>query len=155
MPAPRRKPVTWRSGLEDMTAGDLTDRGVPFSYEAVKVRYTKPASSHTYTPDFILPNGIVVETKGRWEADDRQKHQLVREQHPDLDIRLLFTRSASLLRKGAKSSYADWCLKHGIQFADAPTAAQRKKGITQFIPQSWIDEPPCDRRLRAIEAAQL
>jgi len=154
MPA-RRKVVTWRSGLEDQTAEDLAARGVPYRYEEVKLSYLKPASKHTYTPDFILPNGIVVETKGRFEVDDRQKHELVRAQYPDLDIRLVFTRSASLLRKGAKSTYADWCAKRGILFADAPTAAQRKRGITQIVPQEWIDEPPCPARLQALIDASV
>lgn len=154
MPA-RRKVVTWRSGLEDQTAEDLAARGVPYQYEEVKLAYVKPASKHTYTPDFILPNGIVVETKGRFEVEDRQKHELVRAQYPNLDIRFIFTRSASPLRKGAVTTYADWCAKRGIKFADAPTAAQRKRGVTQIIPQEWIDEPPCPLRLQALIDASV
>lgn len=149
----RRKAATWRSGLEGLTAEDLAVRGVPYRYEEVKLGYTRPASKHTYTPDFILPNGIVVETKGLFDVDDRKKHELIRAQFPDLDIRLVFSRSASPLRKGAKSSYGDWCLKHGILFADAPTAAQRKRGITQIVPQAWIDEPACPVRLQALADA--
>lgn len=128
-----------RSGLEDKTMGDLAARGVSYRYEEVKVRYQKPASDHKYTPDFVLPNGIIVETKGRFEPDDRQKHELVRAQHPHLDIRFVFSRSASPLRKGAKTTYAAWCSKRGFHFAD------------KSIPQSWIDEAPCPRRLAAIE----
>lgn len=153
MPAPRRKPVTWRSGLEQDTQEDLTTRGVPFRYEEVKFRYIVPETPHTYTPDFILKNGIVVETKGRFEIEDRKKHVLLKKQHPDIDIRFVFSRSASPLRKGAKSTYADWCLKNGFKFADAPTAAQRKRGHTQIIPQAWIDEPPDPVRIAAIEKA--
>lgn len=149
----RRKAVSWRSGLEDQTAEDLAARGVPYRYEEVKLEYTQPASNHTYTPDFILPNGIVVETKGLFDVDDRKKHKLIRAQFPHLDIRLVFSRSASPLRKGAKSSYGDWCRKHGILFADAPTAAQRKRGITQIVPQEWIDEPACPVRLQALADA--
>lgn len=96
----RRKPVTWRSGLEKSIQEDLTSRGVPFRYEEVKVSYTKPASKHSYTPDFILPNGIIIESKGLWDVEDRQKHKLLREQHSDLDIRFVFTRSKAPIRKG-------------------------------------------------------
>lgn len=149
----RRKPTTWRSGLEDQTAEDLAARGVPYRYEEVKLRYTKPASNHTYTPDFILPNGIVVETKGQFDVDDRRKHELVREQHPDLDIRLVFTRATAPIRKGSPTTYADWCAKRGIKFATAPTAAERKRGITQIVPQEWIDEPACPVRLQALADA--
>lgn len=139
--AARRKPVAWRSGLEQRNQEDLAARGVPFRYEEVKLRYTRPATDHTYTPDFILPNGIVVETKGLFDIEDRKKHLLVREQHPGLDIRLVFSRSASPLRKGAKSSYADWCRKHRILFAD------------KLIPAAWVAEPPCSVRLKAIQDA--
>lgn len=153
MPAPRRKAVTWRSGLEQRIQEDLTARGVPYRYEEVRLAYVKPQTNHKYTPDFILPNGIVVESKGKFEADDRQKHVLLKQQHPELDIRFLFTRSASPLRKGAKSTYADWCLKEGFQFADAPSAAKKNEGLP-LVPQAWIDEPAEPARIAAIEAAQ-
>lgn len=132
---------------------DLAARGVPYRYEEVKVGYDKPATKHKYTPDFILDNGIVVETKGKFDVADRQKHELVKAQHPDLDIRFVFTRSASPIRKGSPTSYADWCAKRGFLFADAPTLAQRRKGFTQVIPQAWIDEPNDPERHAAIAAA--
>jgi hypothetical protein len=140
MPA-RRTPVAWRSGLEDKVAADLTSRGVSYTYEDHKVPYVKPETSHRYTPDFRLPNGIFVEVKGLFDLEDRNKHVLVKEQHPALDIRFVFSRSASPLRKGAKSTYADWCRKHGFQFAD------------KLIPQAWIDEAPEASRLAAIDTA--
>lgn len=140
MPA-RRKAVSWRSGLEQRNQEDLAQRGVPYRYEEVKLRFTKPATAHTYTPDFILPNGIIVETKGLFDVDDRKKHVLLHEQYPDLDIRFVFSRSASPLRKGAKSSYADWCRKNGFQFAD------------KLIPPAWTAEPLDPVRLAAIEKA--
>ena len=33
-----------------------------------------------------LPNGVLVEVKGRWTPENRKKHLLVRAQHPELDI---------------------------------------------------------------------
>lgn len=120
---------------------DLTERGVRFRYEEFKVGYTKPASSHKYTPDFVLPNGIIVETKGLWDVDDRKKHELIRKQHPKLDIRFVFSRSASPIRKGSKTTYADVCTKMGITFAD------------KVVPQAWIDEPDDPSRHSAILAA--
>lgn len=130
-----------RSGLEDRTMKDLADRGVPYRYEKVKVAYTKPESGHKYTPDFELENGIIIETKGLFTAPDRQKHLLVKQQHPELDIRFVFSRSASKITKGSKTSYADWCVKNGYQFSD------------KTIPQSWVDEPSEPSRLAAILAA--
>lgn len=142
MPSPTRRVVqAWRSGLETKTAEDLTQRGVPFRYEEIKLRYAKPATNHKYTPDFVLPNGIIVETKGRFEVDDRQKHLLIKQQHPDVDIRFVFTRSKAPIRKGSKTTYADWCLKNGFQFAD------------KAVPQAWLDEPTDPAKHAAIEQA--
>lgn len=136
-----RKAIGWRSGLEQKVQEDLAERGVPYRYEEVKVRYERPATSHTYTPDFILPNGIIVETKGLWDVEDRQKHKLLRVQHPNLDIRFVFTRSKSPIRKGSKTTYGDVCLKLGIKFSD------------KVIPLEWTAEPDCPLRHAAIAAA--
>lgn len=138
----RRKAVTWRSGLEELVAGDLTSRGVPYRYEEIKFSYSKPATSHKYCPDFVLlDNGIVVETKGIFDAADRKKHELIKAQHPGLDIRFVFTRSKSRLSKVSKTTYADWCAKRGFQFAD------------RLIPAAWTDEPNDPQRHEAIRAA--
>lgn len=71
----------YRSGLEDVISKDLKDRGVDFGYETVKINW-KLVENKTYTPDFILPNGIIIESKGRFVPDDRKKHLKVREQKP-------------------------------------------------------------------------
>lgn len=131
----------FRSGLEEQVAHQLHTAGVPFEYESIKVHYTKPARNAKYSPDFILPNGIVVETKGRFVVEDRQKHLILRDQHPELDIRLVFSNSKTKISKGSKTSYADWCIKYGFVYAD------------KLIPQGWLKEPPCTRRLAAIEGA--
>lgn len=128
----RRKKVlkkkTFRSGLEDTTALQIKSKGAKLLYETSKIKYTIPESDHVYTPDFILPNGIIVETKGRFMIEDRKKHLLIRAQHPEKDIRFVFTRSATKLYKGARTTYADWCVKYNFKFAD-------KK-----IPDSWFNE---------------
>ena len=127
-----RKVGSFRSGLESKVSQQLEARGVKAEYEMWKIPYVVPASNHTYRPDFILPNGIIVETKGLWEADDRKKHLLIREQMPELDIRLVFSSSRSKLYKGSPTSYAEWCEKHGILFAD------------KLIPVEWLKEPKRD-----------
>src|SRR3546814_19922388 len=113
---------------------DLDERGVPYRYEEVKVRYDKPATSHTYTPDLILKNGIIVETKGIFDVDDRRKHELIKAQHPGLDIRFVFSRSKSPIRKGSKTTYADWCAKRGIPFADKQIGrASCRERVWQYV----------------------
>jgi len=118
----------WRSGLEEDVAKALTDAGVPFTYEEVKIKYIKPASEHQYTPDFVLDNGIIVETKGRFLIADRKKHMLIKRQQPHLDIRFVFSNSKQKLNKGSYTTYAQWCVKNGFQYAD------------KTIPEDWIKE---------------
>ncbi len=124
-----RKVGAFRSGLEDKVSKQLEAKGVNFEYEQWRIPYVIPASDHHYTPDFLLPNGIFVETKGLWESDDRKKHLLIKEQYPDLDIRFVFTSSRSKLYKGSPTSYAEFCEKRGIKFAD------------KLIPAEWLKEP--------------
>lgn len=116
----------YRSGLEEQTAKDLKKREVPFSYEERKIKWLD-SKIRTYTPDFELPNGVIVETKGRFVAADRRKHLEIKKQFGDkYDIRFVFTNSRAKLYKGAKSSYADWCNKHGFLYAD------------KTIPEEWL-----------------
>lgn len=118
----------YRSGFEHKISEQLEQQNINPQYETTVVKYTIPARDSKYTVDFTLPNGILVETKGRWMPEDRKKHLLVKEQHPELDIRIVFQSAKSKLRKGSKTTYADYCDKHGIQWAE------------KTIPQSWIDE---------------
>ena len=133
----------YRSGLEEDNAEWLRKLGVKFTYEELVINYWKPIKKykmkhtfedwitepnkvisdwepvtyHKYTPDFqILSNGIIIETKGRFLSKDRVKHLLIKAQHPSLDIRFCFSRSRAKLRTGGKSSYGDWCKRHGFKY---------------------------------------
>ena len=115
----------YRSGFEQTLANQLQRSGVAFEYETLKLEYRKVA---TYTPDFILPNGIIIEAKGVWTVEDRTKHLLVREQHPHLDIRLVFMNASNKIRKGSDTTYARWCEKKNILYAH------------KTIPKSWLSQ---------------
>ena len=117
----------YRSGLEHVVLNSLTDRNCTAQYECMKIEW-EDLSYRKYTPDFLLPNGIIIETKGRFTPADRIKHLAIQKQHPNLDIRFVFSNSNSKLRKGAKTTYADWCVKNGFLYAD------------KDVPQEWIDE---------------
>ncbi len=118
----------WRSGLEERIARELKAQKVAFSFESQIIHYTRPEKKCRYTPDFILPNGIIIETKGRFVTADRQKHLLVKAQHPELDIRFVFSNSRQRISKRSKTTYAMWCEKHGFQYAD------------KHIPPNWLKE---------------
>lgn len=117
----------YRSGLEERISEQLDDLSVPFKYEEFKIKY-EVHETRTYTPDFELPNGIIIESKGRFVSNDRKKHLLIKKQHPELDIRFVFSNSNAKINKGSKTSYADWCDKNGFLYAD------------KLVPEEWIKE---------------
>ena len=116
----------YRSGLEDKVARSLQELGIDPRYEQEKITYTVPARKATYTPDFRLPNGIFVETKGRFVVADRQKHLFIKAQHPELDIRFVFSNSKAKISKTSTTTYAQWCEKNGFKYAD------------KEIPNEWL-----------------
>ena len=118
----------YRSGFEHKVSDQLKENKINFGYETTVIDYIKPETKHTYTIDFTLPNGILVETKGRWVPEDRKKHLLIKKQHPELDIRIVFMSGKTKIRKGSKTTYGMFCDKHGILWAE------------KTIPESWFSE---------------
>ena len=116
----------YRSGFEHRVADQLKESKTKFEYEKTVIDYIKPETHHKYTVDFTLPNGILVETKGRWVLEDRKKHMLIKQQHPELDIRIVFQNPRGKIRKGSKTTYADYCDKNGIVWAE------------KEIPTDWL-----------------
>ena len=95
-----------------------------YEYETHKVAYQ---IQHNYIPDFCLPNGVILEAKGYWDAEDRRKIKAVKEQNPDLDLRMVFQDPYNKISKGSKTTYAKWCEKHDIKWCSFAT-----------IPIEWL-----------------
>jgi hypothetical protein len=115
MPRKKKKKIQFRSKFEERVAENLNSRKIPFKYEDVKLEYTVPSVKRKYTPDFSIGE-MLIEVKGLFDYDSRMKMLLVKEQHPDRDIRLLFMRDQPI-RKGSETRYSDWCTTHGFKFA--------------------------------------
>lgn len=122
------KLLGFRSGLEERVAAQLDALGVAYEYEKLKVKYIRPASEHIYTPDFQLPNGIIVETKGRFTTQDRMKQIMIKKANPKLDIRFVFSNSKARISKASRTTYGEWARKNGFKYAD------------KLIPKEWINE---------------
>lgn len=133
----RRKPrgtskastSTYKSSLEQAVALGLEALGVPVLYETEDVAYEVPAKRHKYKPDFLLPNGIRIEAKGYFTAEDRKKMVAVKASNPFMDIRFVFGRASNKLNKLSPTTYAKWCEDHGFKWAE------------KVVPRDWLEEP--------------
>lgn len=120
----KKTQTRYRSKFERTTAEALKKKGVAFGYEKHRFAYVK---THYYTPDFLLPNGIYVETKGRFTSADRSKILAILSNHPGIDLRMVFMKD-NYLYKGSKTKYTKWCKEHNIKCA------------VGTIPNSWLKE---------------
>jgi len=119
----------FRSKLELGIAQQLVKHQVPFEYEEHSFEYY--VNVRKYTPDFLLfPNRrrkkFFIEVKGYFTVKDRMKHLYIQKQHPDVDIRFLFGNAQNKIRKDSKTTYAQWCDKHGFKWAEG------------VIPKEWL-----------------
>ena len=122
-----KKTFKFRSGLEERVAEQLDSLGVDFDYEPYSIKFERPAYTSRYTPDFlILINGLLVETKGRFTSQDRKKFRLLKEQHPDLDLRFVFSNPKARIGKKSQTTYGMWCERIGYPFAK------------ETIPEQWL-----------------
>lgn len=117
----------YRSGLEKEVAAYLRPIQRKVRYESLKIEW-EDLRYRTYTPDFILDNGIIIEVKGLFDSEDRYKHVEVRKQHPELDIRFIFSNLKAKLYKGSKTRYFEWCEKNDFMCAH------------RVIPEEWLKE---------------
>ena len=114
--------MTFGSGLEQRIADNLTEHKCKFKYESMSVAYTTPSK---YTPDFVLDNGIIIEAKGFFRYLEQRMHRTIKEQHPELDIRFVFSNINSKVQR-SKLTCGEWCEKHNFQYAQ------------ENIPIEWI-----------------
>jgi hypothetical protein len=96
-------------------------------YETEKLDYVL---IRNYLPDFILKfddgRKIYIETKGYLRGEDRAKLLAVRDRHPDLDLRLVFSKDNRLNRK-SRSRYSCWAKRHGFTYS------------VGTIPMEWLE----------------
>jgi hypothetical protein len=161
----RAKALGFRSGFESDVADTLHNLGVKFDYEhPVKCcfNYYKPinkgrllneawqevkigdknriAQLCSYTTDYVIykqdgtPH-FYVETKGRFTASDRSKHRLIKEQYPEVDLRILFQNNG---KATPKLTYKAWCDKFNITCGFIKRKTKTDPGL--YFEQDWIQE---------------
>ena len=114
----------YRSDLEGLVADQLEKQRVKYIFEPHKIEYGVPKR---YTPDFLLPNGILIEVKGWFKSEDQRKHRLIKQQHPELDIRFVFQKLKTKVQ-GGRFTCQEWCEKYDFLYAES------------IVPNSWIHE---------------
>lgn len=138
-PKGKRAGVTHRSGYEAAIRKDLDARGVEYLYEPTTYALTLDVpNAHCalcghrrvvkrikYTPDFLFPNGLVVEAKGKFTARDR-KIALAFVIQPGQRYAMLFQRDNKLSPKSG-TRYSEWCADVGIRYA-----------VGTEIPKEWL-----------------
>lgn len=124
----------FRCRLESEVANALAELGHSATYESDKfVYYLKKR----YKPDFKIGD-VYIEVKGWWPAAERSKFLAVVVNNPDLRIFVALQNPNIKLSKKSKTTYAQWCEKHGIAWCPIPIPPD-------FI-QSWLSGSRCTFR---------
>lgn len=132
--------ASYRSGLEEVLARQITAAGQPIHFETYRIPFVQPAKNRHYTPDLTLNNGVIIEGKGIFTTDDRQKHIMVKAQHPALDIRFVFSNAKAKIAPKSPTTYAKWAEDHGFKWSH------------KVIPEGWLHEPPNPGSLSVLES---
>ena len=126
--------TNYRNKFEQTTAEKLAKFPLSLLYEKTKLRYTVESE---YIPDFEIETQsgrkFYLETKGNGRSFDhhtRRKMIAVKNQHPALDIRILFYSDGKIGPKRKDGSFmrqSDWARKHGFTYA------------IKEVPPEWLE----------------
>jgi hypothetical protein len=105
-----------RSRLEEEVEQALESMGYTPSYEAERFNYVL---HRKYTPDFKVGQ-VLIEVKGWWPPAERSKFLSVIVCNPGLPIFVALQRPYLTLSKKSKTTYAEWCSRHGIAWCPIP-----------------------------------
>jgi hypothetical protein len=120
----------YKSGTEKEVAEGLANLGLLAIYEKVKLPYVLHKQ---YTPDFTI-GSCHIEVKGYWESSDRSKLLAVIHSNPTAKILVALQYPQLTLSKKSKTTYAQWCDKHGILWVPIP--------IPPDLLMAWLNGGP-------------
>lgn len=108
--------ATYRSPEEERLAQHMEKAGLRFTYEERKLRYTHLTKT-TYKTDFEVatPIGpVLVEVKGFWTHQNRQKVRQVLKSYPEINLVMAFIKPTNKISAQSKTTYAMFCEKNNI-----------------------------------------
>jgi hypothetical protein len=97
--------VFFRSSWEANYARILNHLGVGWQYEPETFQV---GEAETYTPDFRLDDGTLIEIKGWWTESGKRKVELFREKHPEFTLQTITRTEYTVLSKQYRSLIANW-----------------------------------------------
>ena len=109
----KSKKVVYKSGLERRFAELLFKNGVQAVYEARRFEFVRVAH---YSPDWEINPTLYIETKGYFSPRNRGDLLSFREQHPGVEIFLVFAQPHNRLTSKSKTTYAEWCDRHKFRY---------------------------------------
>lgn len=118
----QRKEELKKTGFKSWFEVEFNDvakaMGYELEYEADRITYVIPETKRHYTPDWKIREGVYVETKGVLDLATRKKLLHFRDSNPGIKIYVLFENGNNKIKSGSKTTYIDWCVKHGFECAD-------------------------------------
>lgn len=133
----RRKQIQ-RHNYKSNFENEIALKYPQLAYEEDILHYIVPETKRKYVTDWKIRDNVYIESKGKLTAEDRKKLLLVKEQHPEIKLYILFQNASNKITKRSKTTYADWCNKNGIEWADWK--------ITKTIPEGWLSENKIPKR---------
>ena len=131
---PQYQGRTFASAAEIKCAKDMEERGIPWEYEPEKWLWNPPPKKYNVDFKVTRDDGSVlyIEYKGYFRTEDKVKMIAIKKQHPERDVRMIFTHpekpveGATKRKDGTKLSNAEWATKNGYLYAE------------KVIPDEWL-----------------
>jgi hypothetical protein len=114
-------------------ANFLEGKPIDAEYEADTFTYPV-AETRKYTPDWTITRKkgrgfkrhLYIEYKGVLDKVSRKKLKLVKKNHPNINLRLVFQNASNKIYRGSKTTYGMWADQHGFIWAD------------NVLPKDWL-----------------
>ena len=113
-PRKPKKKFQYKSKLESHFAELLLKNGKTAAYEARRFEFVRVAH---YLPDWEVSPTLYIETKGYFSPRNRGDLLSFREQHPEVEIFLVFSQPNNRLTSKSKTTYSEWCERHGFRWS--------------------------------------
>jgi hypothetical protein len=86
-----------------------------------------------------------VEARDRWRDADRRKMRLVRQQHPDLRIVMVFQNLSRTISKRSKTTYEEYSRRIGLEVVTPDDLGRLSRGWPELAGRTYTWPKSCER----------